>query len=106
MENWNSEYQNWKGGEKLECVVHEVCKAGLTICGLQEVRRLGTGSAVISSVNKDTKYRYEIYWSGYSLKRIHGVGIAIRVDSNIDILEVTPVNARIIVADVLVRDVH
>ena len=50
-------YHQWKIGtvnirtgkddSKLERVVKEIDKAGLYICGLQEVRRLRKGSAII-----------------------------------------------------------
>ena len=86
-----------KDDEKLERVINEINKAGLIICGLQEVRRLNNGSALIKS---DTRNQYEVYWSGNQTKRQHGVGLVIKVDPNIDIVEVTPVNSRLIVLDV------
>ena len=43
-----------------------------------------------------------MYWCGNAVKRQHGVGIAVKVVGGIDIVEVTPVNARIIVLDVTV----
>ena len=64
---------------------------------MQEVRRINTGSALINTGNQN----YEIYWSGLSQKRIHGVGIAIKIDKKIIIEEIKNVNARIIVADTL-----
>ena len=91
-----------KEDEKLQRAVHQIHKAGLSVCGLQEVRRLNNGSAVIESEIDDHKARYELFWSGYVHKRLHGVGIAVKVDKNIEIIEIIPVNARIIVADVIV----
>ena len=46
---------------------------------------------------------YEVHWSGYASKRIHGVRIVIKVDPSIEIVEVIPVDARIIVVDLIVR---
>ena len=88
----------------MENVVHQIDKARLSICGLQEVRRLKTGSALIESKTEgcDKSSRYEVHWSGYSVKREHGVGIAVRVEKGIDVVEVIPVSARIIVLDVVV----
>ena len=91
--------------EKIESVVHQINRAGLTICGLQEVRRLKTGSALVGCKTEgcDESNRYEVHWSGYSVKRQHGVGIAVRVEKGIDVVEVIPVSARIIVLDVIER---
>ena len=100
-------YHNWKIGtinvrtgkddDKLERIVKEIDKAGLIVCGLQEVRRLNKGSAIIKT---ETSKEYEIYWSGQQMKRHHGVGIVIKNDPNIDVLDIIPVNPRLIVADV------
>ena len=100
-------YHKWKIGtvnirtgkddEKLERVVNEINKANITICGLQEVRRLNKSSAIIKT---NTNSKYEVYWSGNQTKRQHGVGIVVKVDPNIDIVEVTSVNSRLIVLDV------
>ena len=100
-------FHNWKIGtinirtgkddEKIERVVKEIDKAGLIICGLQEVRRLTKGSAILET---ESKNKYEIYWSGYQTKRQHGVGIVIKCDPNIDVLDVAQVNPRLIVVDV------
>ena len=82
-----------KDDHKLERVVQEIHKANLEICALQEVRRLKQGSATVKCNNT----KYEIYWSGHSLKRQHGVGFAIKVDPNVEIVQVEYVDARIIV---------
>ena len=102
------QFHNWKLGtinvrtaredEKLERTIKEIDKANLSICGLQEVRRTKTGSALIKLQELDKKY--EVYWSGHSSKRQHGVGIVIKVDNNIIIEEIKCINARIIVADI------
>jgi exonuclease III len=93
-------FRTGKDDEKIERTVHEIHKAGLSICGLQEVRRLNKGSALISN-NIDDGTEYKIYWSGHSLKRIHGVGIVIKVDKNIELVQIVNVSARIIAADVI-----
>ena len=87
---------------KLENVVHQINRARLAICGLQEVRRLGTDACVIESTTSESTNKYEVHWSGHAVKRQHGVGIAILIDDAIDIIEVTPVSARLIVLDVVV----
>jgi len=89
-----------KDDEKLERVINEIGKADLSICGLQEVRRLNKGSALIKS---NAGIKYEVHWSGHTNKRTHGVGIVIKVDSSIEIVEIIPVDARIIVVDAIVR---
>ena len=81
---------------KLEKVVSEIGRAGLSVCGLQEVRRIKNNSVLIKL---DNEMQYEVYWSGYSTKRTHGVGIAIKIDRNIIIEEIKSINARLIVAD-------
>jgi len=53
-----------------------------------------------SALKSATDQKYGFYWSGPSLKRIHGVGIAIKVDNEIEMEEVRNVNDRIIVVDV------
>ena len=105
-------YHNWKLGtvnirtgkddEKIERIVNEIDKANLVICGLQEVRRLNTGSALIKTSQNETN-KYEFHWSGQTNKRQHGVGFIIKIDTNVEIIEITAVSARIIVADVIVR---
>ena len=54
---------------------------------------------MINSSYEHNLQKYEFYWSGTTTKRIHGVGIAIKENSNIEVIEVIPVNERIIVAD-------
>jgi len=78
-------------------VTHEVDKAGLDICALQEVRRLNQGSTIVTCQRNDYSNKYETHWSGNSLKRHHGVGFIIRTDPNIGVIQVEYVNARIIV---------
>ena len=83
-----------KEDEKLNKTIKEIHKANLSICCMQEVRRINTGSGLINTGNQN----YEIYWYGISQKRIHGVGIAIKIDKKIIIEEIKKVNVRIIVA--------
>ena len=100
--NWRIGTINIRTGKddhKLQNVVNEISKAGLSICGIQELRRLNTGSALIESSYENNENKYEVYWSGTATKRIHGVGVAIKVDKKIELIEVIPVNERIIVVD-------
>ena len=78
--------------------MHKIGRAGLSVCGIQESRRTKTGSALISSTI-DNNHKYEIYWSGHSLKRIHDVAIAIKVEKNIIMEEIKQISPRIIVAE-------
>ncbi|XP_066919455.1 craniofacial development protein 2-like [Clytia hemisphaerica] len=105
-----NQFHHWKIGtinvrtasddQKLEKCIEEIHNAGLSICALQETRRLGKGSGIISSTIENITNDYEIHWSGHLHKRTHGVSIAIKVDPNIEIIEVTPINARLIILDV------
>ena len=63
------------------------------ICALQEVRRLKQGSAVVER----GKTKYDIHWSGHSLKRQHGVGFVVKVDPNVELVEVEYLDSRIVV---------
>ena len=85
---------------KLNNIIKEIDKANLSICAIQELRRLSTGSACISSTLNGKTTDYEIYWKGHTSKRIHGVGIAVKVDPRIDITNVNYVSARIISMEV------
>ena len=68
-------------------MINEIDKANLSICGLQEVRRLNKGSALIKS-NNDSHNNYEVHWSEHVNKRQHGVGIVIKDDPSIEIIEI------------------
>ena len=92
-----------KDDQKLERVIHEIVKAKLSICCLQEVRRLANNSVIITNTTNNVEQKYELYWSGHSIKRYHGVGIAIKVNKDIEIEEVIPVSARIIVANIILH---
>ena len=91
-----------KEDEKIERIVREVDKAGLYICALQEVRRLNKGSAIVSCECENSLNKYEIHWSGNTLKRHHGVGFIIKVDPNIEVTQIDCVSARVIVLHVRV----
>lgn len=82
-----------KDDHKLEHAVQEIHKANLEICALQEVRRLKQGSAIVECGNT----KYEIHWSGHSLKRQHGVGFVVKVDPNVELDQVEYLDARIVV---------
>ena len=69
------------------------------MCGLQEVRRLSRGSAAITT--NEIKRKYEVFLSGHTLKRQHGVAIAVKIDPNVELIEVIQLNARVIVLDVV-----
>ena len=87
--NWRIGTINIRTGKddhKLQNVVNEISKAGLSVCGIQELRRLNTGSALIESSYENNENKYEVYWPGTATKRIHGVGVAIKVDKKIELV--------------------
>ena len=84
--------------KKTERVIHETAKAKLSVCCLQEVRRFNNNSVIITN-----KPKCQIYWSGHAAKRKYGVEIVIKIDKGIEIEEIIPVSARIIVTDVLLH---
>uniref|UniRef100_A0A7M5XFT5 Endonuclease/exonuclease/phosphatase domain-containing protein n=1 Tax=Clytia hemisphaerica TaxID=252671 RepID=A0A7M5XFT5_9CNID len=88
---------------KLENCITEIAKADLSVCAFQEVRRLNSSSVKIEPKINDKNYKYELYWCGYSMKRQHGVGIAIKIENDIEIEEVLPVSPRIITANITIR---
>ena len=94
----NQNFHQWRIGtinirtgsddQKLENVIHEIAKARLSVCCLQEVRRLNNDSVIITEKHNNTEQKFEVYWSGHSSKRHHGVGIAIKLDPCIEIQEI------------------
>lgn len=85
-------------------VVREIDRAGLSICCVQELRYHATGSELITT---DTGVEYELHWSGYERKSEAGVGIVIRRDPGIKVVDVhfppPGVKARMIAASLDVR---
>jgi len=49
------------------------------------------------SETKDLQQYQEVHWSGNSLKRHHRVGFIIKIDPNVELIQVEYPNARIIV---------
>ena len=79
--------------------MQEIHKANLEICALQEVRRFKQGSTTIECGNS----KYEIHWSGQSLKRQHGVGFVVKVDPNVELVQVEYLDARNVVTSQGIR---
>ena len=77
---------------KLENCISEIAKDNLSVCAFQEVRRLNSNSVKIDTNMNNNNIKYELYWSGYSTKRQHGVAIAIKVENGVEIEEVLPVS--------------
>ena len=98
-------YQKWNVGQinlqtcsddlKLDLTLQECIRANLDIVCFQEVRRLNTGSI--------HHLGYSFYWSGLQRLRKHGVAIAIRKCSYINIESIHNINARLIAADITVK---
>ena len=87
-----------KHDQKNEWDIHENAKAKLSVCCLQELCRLNNNSVIITNKQNNFEEKYELYWSGYAVKKQHGVGITIKVRYWEEII---PVSARIIVANAL-----
>ena len=56
---------------------------------------------IVTNKQNNVERKYELYWPGHAAKRQHEVSIAIKVEIGIDIEEIIPVSARIILANVL-----
>ena len=56
-------------------------------------------SATITSTER--KRKYEVYWSGHTLKRQDGVAIVVKIAPNVELIEVIQLNARVIVLNVV-----
>ena len=98
---WRIGTINIRTGKDDQKIYHEITKAKVSVCCLQEVLRLNINSAIITNKQNNFEQKYKLYWSGNAAKRQLGVGIAIKVDKGIEIEEIIPVSARIIVAHVL-----
>ena len=85
--------------QKIE--IHEVAKAKLSVCYLLVVHNLNNNSVIVTNKQNNVERKYELYWPGHAAKRQHEVSIAIKVEIGIDIEEIIPVSARIILANVL-----
>ena len=59
-----------------EVIAREADRANLTICGLQETRRLKKGEVILNIPGKKSQYIF--HWSGFERKREYGVGLLIR----------------------------
>ena len=79
---------------RLEEAVRQIDRSGLTVCALQEVRRLEQGNTIIDAGNA----KYEIHWCGLKRIRQQGVGLVIRIDPNVIIREVNYIGSRLISA--------
>jgi exonuclease III len=87
MKSKKSRFHQWKlatinistGSDdwRLEEAVRQISRSGLSICALQEVRRLEKGNTIIEFDG----YKYE--WNGPKRLRQQGVALVIRVDPNI-----------------------
>ena len=89
-----------------ECI-RQFARAGIHIGFLQETRKLNIGSTIILVTDDDNiEFKYEVHWSGYKTKKQAGVAIAIRIDNNIDIGEITYDSPRLMTACVNMYGCH
>ena len=94
----------WKAGQinvqsgsddfRLDSILDQCRKANLDVVCMQEVRRLGNDSV--------SHLGYDFFWTGTKVKRIHGVGIAIRKSPNIIVDNIIHHSARLMAADIVV----
>ena len=84
-------------GAKLYCIAKEVSQAGLSFCCLQEVKYLNNNSKVITL---DTGEKFEFHWCGRKKRREAGVGILIKVDSQIEISDPDIQDARVMAMNI------
>ena len=87
--NWELGTINIRTGSeetnKMYTVASEADRAGLLVCGVQELRFTNQGSRTIELANSNT---YDLYWSGYKCKREAGVGILIRRDPRVQVVDI------------------
>ena len=99
-------FHQWKAGTinirtgsedwRLEEAVRQIDRSGLTICALQEVRKLEQGNTIIKVANS----KYEIHWCGRKRLRRDGVALVIRIDPRIIIREISYISPRLISASI------
>ena len=74
---------------RLQEITDQVAQCGLLACALQETKRIGNGSALLTAKDRDgEEVEYHFYWSGNVRKRMDGVGLLIRVDKFTEVLDV------------------
>ena len=59
---------------------------------------------IVTNKQNNVEQKYQLYWSGHGAKRQHGVSVAIKVDKSIEIDEIIPVSARVIIANLLLYE--
>ena len=59
---------------------------------------------IVTNKQNNFEQKYQLYWSGHGAKRQHGVSVAIKVDKSIEIDEIIPVSARVIIANLLLYE--
>ena len=75
-----------KSIDKLPLLIEECKEFGVDILCLQEIRRCGNGV-----VERDG---YKLYYSGHEVKKIEGVGILVRDDCCITIIQINYISSR------------
>ena len=93
----SKQFQEWRMGTvnietgredwRLEEAVRQVHRSKCIFTGIQEVRRLGQGNSIVEVPDRDQAY--EVHWSGYARKHEAGVGIIIKKDPGIEVLNIT-----------------
>ena len=87
--------QSCSNDHRLHFALKECCRANLDVICLQEVRQLKVGSI--------KHLGYTLYWKGMERYRKYGVGIAIRINSDVAINGITYALSRLMAADLAVR---
>lgn len=84
-----------------EVIAREADHANLTICGLQETRRLKKGEVILNIPGKKSQYIF--HWSGFERKREYGVGLLIRKSPFIQVENVNSHGPRHISASIVIK---
>ena len=79
----------------------EADRANLTICSLQETRRLKKGEVILNIPGKKSQYIF--HWSGFEKKREYGVGLLIRKSPFIQVENVNSHGPRHISASIVIK---
>ena len=86
--------------DKCQEIMRQVSKIGLTVCAVQEVKRIGNDSRIIETTNPHTNKteNFEFHWSCPANARKNGVRIIFKIDPSVEVGTVTAINDRLLSA--------
>lgn len=109
MFNETKRFSNWRSmtlniqscsdkfEDRLDSVLELASKRKISLLALTEFRRKGKDSRTIKTQDGII---WDIYWSGFTRKRLHGVAIAIRRDPKVKIIQVSQISPRMMWIDI------